>query len=102
MRQAAQLLGRLHVSAEDDYAAGRNLFDERARVRVELRARKADVEKLSDLPFERERLEGLKVCHELDDSFLQPEENLAGLFRREGFYINASKLVKEAAVRRVE
>ncbi len=38
----------------------------------------------------------------LDDAPLQAEQKLARLFRRECFYINASKLVKEAAVDGVE
>ena len=48
---------------------------------VKLRARKADVEELSDLLFEGERPKGLEVCHELDDSVLQSEKEFARLIR---------------------
>src|SRR5687768_5195710 len=51
VEQAAQLLCASDVAAEDDHAAGPHVRDQRARFRVEFRARKSDEEKLSDLLF---------------------------------------------------
>ena len=53
VKQRAQLIGRGDISSEDDDAAGLDVFDERACLRIEFCSGKTDVKELTDLLFKR-------------------------------------------------
>jgi len=57
VEQATQLFRAGNVAPKDDYAPGLYFLDKLAALGIELSSGEADVKKLSDLLFERERQE---------------------------------------------